>query len=79
MSSYIGSLAIGDTLDCELSQNTFDYRKIAHKPIITMIAGGTGLAPMVKIIRTIALSDNQYGSLLFCVHSENDIYMRQEV
>ena len=79
MSSHIGSLAIGDVIDCELSPNTFDFKKVSQKPIITMIAGGTGITPMVKIIMSIALSDTQYGSLLFCVQSENDIYLRHEV
>jgi len=94
MSQYLSKLKLGDTIDIKGPQGHLTYlghgnfmikRKGVetkqHVNKIGMIAGGTGITPMLQLIRAILRtpSDRTSISLLFANVSEADILLRKEL
>ncbi|KAK9766352.1 Nitrate reductase [NADH] 1 [Basidiobolus ranarum] len=91
-SQYLDSLKIGDTVEVKGPMGEFNYDghgcyRVERKHIkgkaknFAMIAGGTGLTPMLQLIRAILNdpSDKTKISLLFANKSEEDILLRDEL
>ena len=97
MSQYLDNLAIGETIDVSGPKGKLSYKGlgkiyIKHRPRdesydiryakhIGMIAGGTGITPMLQIIRK-ALKDPKDStafSLIFANQTEKDILLRDEL
>ena len=94
MSQYLEALNIGDTVSMKGPKGTVTYNgrgKIditksgetskRHVKKIGMIAGGTGITPMLQIIRAV-LRDPQDKTELFLIfanQTEEDILLRQEL
>ncbi|XP_017786683.1 PREDICTED: NADH-cytochrome b5 reductase 3 isoform X2 [Nicrophorus vespilloides] len=96
MSQHLENLKIGDTIDVRgpsgrlqyLSNGKFSVKKLRKDPpqIITvkrvsMIAGGTGITPMLQLIRHITKDPNDKTqlNLLFANQTEKDILVRKEL
>ena len=96
MSQYLDSLSIGNTIDFRgpsgrltyMGKGNFLIRKLRkdnpyHVEVqqVSMIAGGTGITPMLQLIRHITNDelDTTNLSLLFANQTENDILMRNEL
>lgn len=94
MSQYLDSLEIGDTIDIRgpagkvvyLGKGKVSIRESNRKPEyireakqLGLIAGGTGITPMLQIIRAILKdeADQTQVSLLFANQSEDDILVRE--
>lgn len=84
MSQHMASLQVGDTLQMKGPVVKLPYRLNEHA-MIGMVAGGTGIAPMLQVIDEILLGDSAFGpdrtkvSLIFANLSEQDILLKQEV
>ncbi|KAM3870232.1 NADH-cytochrome b5 reductase 2 [Diretmus argenteus] len=96
MSQYLDNMAIGDSIDFRGPNGLLVYngkgsfsirpdkksepkvRKFKH---IGMIAGGTGITPMLQLIRSITAdpADNTKVSLIFANQTEKDILLREEL
>jgi len=96
MSQYLDNMAIGDSIDFRGPSGLLVYmgngqfsirpdkkseqriRKFKH---VGMIAGGTGITPMLQLIRRITAdsSDNTKCSLIFANQTEQDILLRKEL
>ncbi|KAF7707654.1 NADH-cytochrome b5 reductase 2 [Silurus meridionalis] len=96
MSQYLNNMKIGDTIDFRGPNGLLVYngsgffairpdkksdaklRKFKH---VGMIAGGTGITPMLQLIRSITAdpTDNTRCSLIFANQTENDILLRKEL
>lgn len=96
MSQHLESLKIGDTIDVRgpsgrlnyLGDGKFSIKKLRKDPPqvlkaskVAMIAGGTGITPMLQLIRHIVKdpADSTQLSLLFANQTENDILVRKEL
>ncbi|KFQ78540.1 NADH-cytochrome b5 reductase 3, partial [Phaethon lepturus] len=97
MSQYLDSLKIGDTIDFRGPSGLLVYKgkgsNFAIRPekkaepvtkkakYVGMIAGGTGITPMLQIIRAIMKDkdDPTVCQLLFANQSEKDILLRSEL
>jgi len=96
MSQHLGKLKFGDTLEMKGPKGHMTYlgegkmRKHAHlrKPEemrnaehFAMIAGGTGITPMLQIIEAVLRNPNDTTtlSLLFANQTEGDILVREEL
>ncbi|GJQ74887.1 hypothetical protein Trydic_g21723 [Trypoxylus dichotomus] len=96
MSQYLNNLKIGDTIDFRgpsgrlvyIDHGTFSIRKLRKDPPqtvtvkkVSMIAGGTGITPMLQLVRHILKdkSDKTELSLLFANQTEKDILVRKEL
>ncbi|XP_053798086.1 NADH-cytochrome b5 reductase 3-like isoform X2 [Vidua chalybeata] len=96
MSQYLDSLKIGDTIDFRgpsgllvyKGKGKFDIRPEKKAEPVTktvkyvgMIAGGTGITPMLQIIRAIIKDkdDPTTCQLLFANQTEKDILLRSEL
>ncbi|XP_041906795.1 NADH-cytochrome b5 reductase 3-like [Corvus kubaryi] len=96
MSQYLDSLKIGDTIDFRgpsgllvyKGKGKFDIRPEKKAEPVTktvkyvgMIAGGTGITPMLQIIRAIIKDkdDPTICQLLFANQTEKDILLRSEL
>ncbi|XP_002126207.2 NADH-cytochrome b5 reductase 3-like isoform X1 [Ciona intestinalis] len=96
MSQYLEALPIGGTIDVRgpnglieyrtksvfsvrYEKNGFSYAKRAKE--VAMIAGGTGITPMLQIIRQCLKdpSDHTKLSLLYANQTEDDILVRKEL
>ncbi|KAL0968560.1 hypothetical protein UPYG_G00268480 [Umbra pygmaea] len=96
MSQYLDSLSIGETIDFRGPNGLLVYtgngkfairpdkkseakvRKVKH---LGMIAGGTGITPMLQLIRSITAdpTDHTRCSLIFANQTEKDILLREEL
>ncbi|XP_075998736.1 NADH-cytochrome b5 reductase 2 [Genypterus blacodes] len=96
LSQYLDNMAVGDTIDFRGPNGLLVYegngkfsirpdkksepkvRKFKH---IGMIAGGTGITPMLQLIRRITAdpADNTKCSLIFANQTEKDILLREEL
>ncbi|XP_026222199.1 NADH-cytochrome b5 reductase 2 [Anabas testudineus] len=96
MSQYLDNMAIGDSIDFRGPNGLLVYkgngqfsirpdkksdpktRKFKH---VGMIAGGTGITPMLQLIRSITAdpTDNTKCSLIFANQTEKDILLRAEL
>lgn len=94
MSQHLASLKIGDTILMKGPKGHLDYKGngqftikqkreiISHKKNkIGMIAGGTGITPMLQVIRAILKnpSDKTQLWLIFANQTEEDIFLRSEL
>lgn len=96
MSQYLENLALGDAIDVRgpngllvyEGQGLFKIRpekksepKEKHVKNIGMIAGGTGITPMLQLMRQVFKDpdDESNCSLLFANQTENDILVREEL
>merc|ERR1739838_14949 len=96
MSQYLNDMAIGDTIDFRGPNGLLKYNgngKFSIRPDkksepkmkkfkhIGMIAGGTGITPMLQLIRAITAdpSDHTMCSLIFANQTEKDILLREEL
>mmetsp|Transcript_51020 Transcript_51020/g.153369 ORF Transcript_51020/g.153369 Transcript_51020/m.153369 type:complete len:305 (-) Transcript_51020:118-1032(-) len=95
MSQHLDSLRIGDTMDMRGPKGHVTYWghgafkvKPIGKPVserratsFGMIAGGTGITPMLQIIKAILRdrSDRSTISLIYANQSEEDILLREEL
>ncbi|XP_059620373.1 NADH-cytochrome b5 reductase 3 isoform X2 [Phlebotomus argentipes] len=96
MSQYLDALNIGDTIAFRgpsgklqyQNNGVFSVKKIRKDPPVNvqatkvnMIAGGTGITPMLQLVRHILKSgtDKTEIALLFANQTENDILLRNEL
>ncbi|XP_061628464.1 NADH-cytochrome b5 reductase 2 [Phyllopteryx taeniolatus] len=96
MSQYLDNMAGGDVIDFRGPNGLLVYRGKGQFSIrpdkkseprslkskhIGMIAGGTGITPMLQLIRTITIdpSDNTMCHLIFANQTEKDILLREEL
>jgi len=80
MSKYIDNLKVGDDLDVRGPKGLFVYRANMLRAI-GMIAGGTGITPMLQVIRAIVKNpeDKTQVSLIFANVAEGDILLKEEL
>jgi len=96
MSQYLNDMKINDTMDVRGPSGLLVYNgkgefairkdkksepKIATYKKISMIAGGTGITPMLQLIRHVMrdANDNTQMALLFANQTEEDILLREEL
>jgi len=96
MSQYLENMKLGDTIDVRgpsgrlvyLGNGKFAIKVLRKDPPtavsvkkLAMIAGGTGITPMLQLIRHITRDpdDSTEVSLLFANQSENDILLKDEL
>ncbi|XP_059191469.1 NADH-cytochrome b5 reductase 2 [Centropristis striata] len=96
MSQYLDNMTIGDTIDFRGPNGLLVYEgngqfsirpdkksapKVRRFKHVAMIAGGTGITPMLQLIRSITAdsSDNTKCSLIFANQTEKDILLREEL
>uniref|UniRef100_A0A1B0D3G2 NADH-cytochrome b5 reductase n=1 Tax=Phlebotomus papatasi TaxID=29031 RepID=A0A1B0D3G2_PHLPP len=96
MSQHLDAMKIGDTIAFRgpsgklqyLGNGAFSIKKIRKDPPVNvqvtklnMIAGGTGITPMLQLVRHILKSstDKTEIALLFANQTENDILLRDEL
>lgn len=97
MSQHLESLKIGDTIKIKGPSGRLEYHgkgnlviketkesptKKKHVKRLSLIAGGTGIAPMLQVIRDVLKKshvDKTQLALLFANQSEKDILLRQEL
>lgn len=80
ISRHVATLKIGDTIRVKGPKGNFTYSPgLANH--ISMIAGGTGITPMIQIIRAILKnsSDKTTVSLIYANVNEEDILLRDEL
>jgi cytochrome-b5 reductase len=80
MSQYIDKLKIGDDLDVRGPKGLFVYRANMLRAI-GMIAGGTGITPMLQVIRAVVKNpdDKTEVHLIFANVAESDILLKEEL
>ncbi|KAG0343760.1 NADH-cytochrome b5 reductase [Podila humilis] len=80
ISKMFSELAIGDTINARGPKGQFNYTPNMCKEI-GMIAGGTGLTPMLQIIRAICKNpeDMTKVNFIFANVNEDDILLRAEL
>ncbi|XP_039605805.1 NADH-cytochrome b5 reductase 2 [Polypterus senegalus] len=96
LSQYLDSMKIGDTIDFRGPNGLLIYKgrgnfavrpdkksdaKCIHVKHIGMLAGGTGITPMLQLIRHITSDpkDNTVCHLIFANQTEKDILLRSEL
>ncbi|XP_013888852.1 NADH-cytochrome b5 reductase 2 [Austrofundulus limnaeus] len=96
MSQYLDNMSIGDTMDFRGPNGLLIYEgngvfsirankktepKIQQFKHVGMIAGGTGITPMLQLIHSITSdpADNTRCSLIFANQTEKDILLREEL
>jgi cytochrome-b5 reductase len=80
MERFLAKLKPGDTVDFKGPVGGFEYHRNMYREI-GLIAGGTGISPMVQIIRSIANhpEDDTHARLLYGNYNEEDILCRDEL
>ncbi|KAF9365683.1 NADH-cytochrome b5 reductase [Mortierella sp. NVP85] len=80
ISKMFGELSIGDTINARGPKGQFNYTPNMCRAI-GMIAGGTGLTPMLQIIRAIVKNpeDKTLVNLIFANVTEDDILLKTEL
>ena len=80
VSKYVGNMKIGDTIKVKGPKGQMMYRPGLVRAL-GMIAGGTGITPMLQIIRAILKNpaDKTQISLIFANVNEEDILLRKEL
>ncbi|XP_005739209.1 NADH-cytochrome b5 reductase 2 [Pundamilia nyererei] len=96
MSQYLDGMTIGDTIDFRGPNGLLVYKgngqfairpdkksepKVRKFKHVGMIAGGTGITPMLQLIRSISSdsTDDTKCSLIFANQTEKDILLREEL
>ncbi|KAI9286481.1 hypothetical protein BC943DRAFT_223415 [Umbelopsis sp. AD052] len=80
VSSFVAKLEVGDTVGVKGPRGAFTYTPRMVKEL-GMIAGGTGITPMLQIIRAILSNphDPTKVSLIFANVTDDDILLREEL
>jgi cytochrome-b5 reductase len=80
ISKVVGQLKLGDTIKVKGPKGKMVYRPGLVRTF-GMIAGGTGITPMLQIIRAILKNPNDKTeiSLIFANVNEDDILLREEL
>jgi len=83
MSTHIGNLRVGDTLEFRGPVGRFKYSKNQYKRI-GLVAGGTGLTPCLQVIRSVlegleGEGDHTSFVLFFQNRTEKDILLKHEL
>jgi len=80
MSKHMASLKVGDKLDFKGPIVKLPYKPNEFKEI-GMVAGGTGIAPMLQVIDEVLANptDKTKVSLVFANQTESDILMKKEI
>ena len=80
LSKHICELQVGDTLEMKGPYVKFKYEPNMYKSI-GMIAGGSGLTPMLQVAKEICRNpqDDTQIVLVFANNSEQDIFLRDEL
>lgn len=80
MSKHIASLKVGDTLDFKGPIVKLPYKANEYKQI-GMVAGGTGIAPMLQVADEILENpqDKTKVKLIFANVSESDILLKEQI
>ena len=96
MTQYLENLPLGDTIDVRgpsglliyNGKGVFDIKEDKKGPSkevtvkqVSMIAGGTGITPMLQLVRAVFRdpADDTCLSLLFANQTEEDILLRNEL
>lgn len=79
MSDYLtGRAAVGDIVQCRGPQGVF-YLRSGERPVL-MVAGGTGVAPMISMLRQIRASgERREVTLCFGVNSADELFFVDEL
>lgn len=80
MSQHIHNLKEGDSLECKGPIGKLDYKPNMKKKL-GMIAGGSGLTPMLQVIQEIVKNpeDNTEATFIFANKTEQDIILKKEL
>jgi cytochrome-b5 reductase len=80
MSQYLDKMTVGDLIDVKGPKGAFSYIT-GMKRALGMLAGGTGITPMLQVIRAILKNpqDRTQISLVFANVTEEDILLRCEL
>jgi len=80
MSRYIDNMKVGEYLDVRGPKGLFVYKPNMLRAI-GMVAGGTGVTPMLQIIRAVVKNpeDKTQVSLIFANVAANDILLKEEL
>lgn len=80
MGNHIDSLKIGDSLDIKGPISKFPYTPNQYKTL-GMVAGGTGIAPMLQVIDEVVNNPNDKTTihLVYGNVSENDIILKDRI
>ncbi|EAL64774.1 NADH-cytochrome b5 reductase [Dictyostelium discoideum AX4] len=80
MSGYVDNMFIGDSIEVKGPKGKFNYQPNMRKSI-GMLAGGTGITPMLQVIKAILKnpSDKTEISLVFGNITEEDILLKKEL
>ncbi len=74
---------VGDTIEMSSFEGTFDITRIDMCQTLILIAAGTGLTPMIRIINYVIKQINSKNYinvyLLFFNKTQNDILCREEL
>jgi len=96
MTQFLEAMAIGDNIDVRGPSGLLVYSgqgefaikpdkkaedEVVHTKQVSMIAGGTGITPMLQLIRAVFRDEDDKTelSLLFANQSEDDILLRNEL
>ncbi|EGC38825.1 hypothetical protein DICPUDRAFT_91353 [Dictyostelium purpureum] len=80
MSGYVDNMFIGDSIEVKGPKGKFNYTANMRKHI-GMLAGGTGITPMLQVIKAILKNpeDKTQISLVFGNITEEDILLKKEL
>ncbi|EPR79890.1 NADH-cytochrome b5 reductase [Spraguea lophii 42_110] len=78
LSNFLNEKRVGDIIDVSNVQMKLKYEKGKEK--ILMIAGGTGITPMLQIIQSAkANNEKTIFKVIFCNKTKNDIFLEEEI
>jgi len=80
MSKFLDNMKLGDTIDVRGPKGSFVYKPNMRKSL-GMLAGGTGITPMLQIVRAILKNPADYTEIriIFANVNEDDILLRKEM
>ncbi|EGG13857.1 NADH-cytochrome b5 reductase [Cavenderia fasciculata] len=80
MTTFVDNLFVGDSIDVKGPKGLFNYKPNMFKHI-GMLAGGTGITPMLQVIKAIVSNpeDKTKVSLVFGNITEEDILLKKEL
>ncbi|KAI8578489.1 hypothetical protein K450DRAFT_247132 [Umbelopsis ramanniana AG] len=80
ISKYVGELKVGDSISVRGPKGTFNYTPNLVREF-GMIAGGTGITPMLQIIRAVLRNPNDTTkiNLIFANVNDEDILLKKEI
>ena len=80
MSKHFAHMKVGDTLECKGPIMKLEYKPNMRKSI-GMVAGGTGITPMLQVIEEVLRNpaDKTTLSLVFGNVTQNDILLKDRI